>query len=104
MLELMKLLHRHVAGQYKRGLSIILFLNAISSESIAFLIRFLFLCFRQRYLFYSGQGGVPFNITLTKELLDDTKHGDACFEGVATVRVRKLDPHTLSRVLPGKCK
>ena len=48
------------------------------------------------------QGGFQFYISLTEELPDEVKSGVAHFQGVADVRVQKLNPFTLSGIVPRK--
>ena len=47
------------------------------------------------------QGGFQFNISLTEALPDEVSKGIAHFEGVP-VTVDKLNPFTLSGIVPGK--
>ena len=50
---------------------------------------------------YLLQGGFQFNISLTEALPDEVSKGVAHFEGVP-VTVDKLNPFTLSGIVPGK--
>ena len=53
---------------------------------------------KNRYLL---QGGFEFNISLTEALPDEVTEGVAHFEGVS-VTVDKINPFTLSGIVPGK--
>lgn len=55
----------------------------------------------QTYYWYSLQGGFQFNITLDEALPEKVKGGEAHFEAV-NVPVRKLNPFTLSGIVPRK--
>ena len=48
------------------------------------------------------QGGFPFCIILAKALPDEVMEGEAQFAGVKSVTVDKLNPFTLSGIVPGK--
>lgn len=50
---------------------------------------------------YLLQGGFEFNISLTEALKDNVKKGVADFGGVP-VTVDKINPFTLSGIVPGK--
>ena len=50
---------------------------------------------------YLLQGGFEFNISLTEALPDEVTEGVAHFEGVP-VTVDKINPFTLSGIVPGK--
>ena len=51
---------------------------------------------------YLLQGGFQFNISLTEALPDEVSKGVAHFEEGVSVTVDKLNPFTLSGIVPGK--
>ena len=77
-----------------------------NSNSLHFLFSLQHVCILPQCIFnvknkYLLQGGFQFNISLTEPLPDEVSKGVAHFEEVSAT-VEKLNPFTLSGIVPGK--